>query len=164
MKGKSPMSKSWANHSFLIPCYSSNCALVEGSSQWVFRPAWTPGIPSWSAMTGPVWLVTSMLLSRGPTTGQLTSSKVRERKIHSRVQIRRGTPLCVPCTVPKIWFMYSQKWNCTALFPCPTFMYLSAIFLFPGLICLIGCSKIGILGIFKALTDTWMWKLGDRTL
>ncbi len=61
--------------------------------------------------------------------------------------------------------MYSQKWNCTASFPSPTFMYLWAIsLLFPGSICLLVCRKMDrqILGIYKSLTDTWMWKLGDR--
>jgi hypothetical protein len=45
-------------------------------------------------------------------------------------------------------------------------MYLSAIYIFSGSVCLFGCSKMGkpILGIYKSVTDTWMWKLGDRTL
>jgi hypothetical protein len=40
------------------------------------------------------------------------------------------------------------------------------IYIFPGSVCLFGCRKIGrtILGIYKLLTDTCMWKLGDRTL
>jgi hypothetical protein len=40
------------------------------------------------------------------------------------------------------------------------------IYIFQWLICLFGCSKIGrkILGIYKSLTDTWMWKLEDGTL
>ncbi len=40
-----------------------------------------------------------------------------------------------------------------------------AIYIFPGLVCLFGCSKRcrPILGIYKSLTDTWMWKLGERT-
>jgi hypothetical protein len=58
-------------------------------------------------------------------------------------------------TVLKIWFIYSQKWNCAVLFPIPTFMYLWAIYIFPGSVCLFGCSRIGrpILGIYKLLTD-----------
>ncbi len=71
-------------------------------------------------------------------------------------------------TVPKIQFMYSPKWNCLALFSIPTFLYLHicTIYIFPGTLCLFGCSKIGrsILVIHKSLTDTWMWKLEDRTL
>ncbi len=69
-------------------------------------------------------------------------------------------------TVPKIRFTYSPKWNCVASFPIPTIMYLSAIYIFPGSVCLFVSSKIGrsILGIHKSLTDTWMWKMEDRTL
>ncbi len=60
----------------------------------------------------------------------------------------------------KIRFIYSQKWNCAASFPIPTFMYLWAINIFSRSICLFGCSKIErpILGIYESLTDTWMWK------
>ncbi len=70
------------------------------------------------------------------------------------------------CTAPKTQFMWSQKWNCAASFPFLTFMYLWAIFIFPELVCLFGCSKIGrpVLGIYKSFTDTWMWKLVGRTL
>ncbi len=62
--------------------------------------------------------------------------------------------------------MYSQKWKCSASIPIPTFMYLWAIYVFPGSVRLFGCSKIGrlILGIYKTLTDTWVWKLGDKIL
>ncbi len=69
-------------------------------------------------------------------------------------------------TVPKILFMYAQKWNSSASFSISKFMYLWAIYIFPGSVCLFGCSKIGrlILGLYKSFTDTWMWKLGNRTL
>ena len=68
-------------------------------------------------------------------------------------------------TVPKIGFMYSQKWNCAPrhfqnriimfCLPISTFMYLWAIYIFPGSACLFCCSQIGrpILGIYKSLTD-----------
>jgi hypothetical protein len=45
--------------------------------------------------------------------------------------------------------MYSQEWNCAALFPIPTLMYLWAIYIFPGLVYLFGGSKIGRMGIYK---------------
>ncbi len=71
-----------------------------------------------------------------------------------------------------VWFpfMSSQKWNCAAsllpkenyriimfCLPIPTLVYI-----FPGSDCLFCCSQIFglILGIYKSLTDTWMWKLG----
>ncbi len=73
---------------------------------------------------------------------------------------------CIYCTVPKFRVMYSQKWNCADSFPVPIFMFLWVIYIFPGSISLFGCRKIDklILGIYKSPTDTWMWKLGDRTL
>jgi hypothetical protein len=69
-------------------------------------------------------------------------------------------------TVPKIRIIYSQKWNCAASFPIPTFMYLWAIYIFRGSVCLFGCSKIGgpLIGIYKSLTDTWMHRLRERSL
>ncbi len=61
-------------------------------------------------------------------------------------------------TVPKIRFKYSQKWNYVASFPIPTYMYLWAIYILPGSVCLVGCSTIGrpFLGIYKSLTYMYM--------
>ncbi len=38
-----------------------------------------------------------------------------------------------------------------------TFMFLWAIYIFPGSVCLFCCRKI-----YRSLADTWMWKLGLR--
>ncbi len=63
-------------------------------------------------------------------------------------------------TVSKIRFMYSQKWNCAALYPIPTFKYLWVIYIFSGSVCLFGCRKIGrpILGIYKSLKECGNWE------
>ncbi len=68
------------------------------------------------------------------------------------------------CTGNFIYVFPEMKQRC--IFPVHPFMYLWAIFIFPGSVCLFGYSKIGrlILGIYKSLTDTWMWRLGDRKL
>ncbi len=56
------------------------------------------------------------------------------------------------------------KQNYNVLSPNFTFMYLWAINIFPGSVCLFCCSQIGrpILGIYKSLTETWMKELGRR--
>ncbi len=72
-----------------------------------------------------------------------------------------------------VWFpfMFSQKWNCyfqnrIIMFslPVPSLTYLWEIFIFPCAVCILCCREICglILGIYKLLTDTWMWKLGLR--
>ncbi len=48
--------------------------------------------------------------------------------------------------------------------PVPTIIFLWEVYIFPGSVCLFCCTEIcgPILGIYKSLTDTWMWKLGLR--
>ncbi len=68
-------------------------------------------------------------------------------------------------------FKYSQKRKCyfqnriiMFCLPVPRLIDLWEIYIFPGLVCLFCCREICglILGIYKSLTDTWMWKLGLR--
>jgi hypothetical protein len=66
-------------------------------------------------------------------------------------------------TATKIRFMYSQKWHCAASFPISTFIYLWKIYTFPRSFLLFCASNRGpIVGIYKSLRETWMWKLGTR--
>ncbi len=65
----------------------------------------------------------------------------------------------------KIWNKYSQKRNIGASVPISTFMCLWANYIFPRRVCLFCWRKYVcwlILGIYKSLKDTWMWKLGLR--
>jgi hypothetical protein len=46
-------------------------------------------------------------------------------------------------TIPKIQNKYSQKRNCAATVPIPTFMFLWVIYIFPRSVCLFCCRKTG---------------------
>jgi hypothetical protein len=59
-------------------------------------------------------------------------------------------------TAIKTRFRHSQKWNCAASLPIPTFLYLWAIQIYTRTVNLFSCSQIDglIVGIYKSLTDT----------
>jgi hypothetical protein len=65
-------------------------------------------------------------------------------------------------TIQKIRNKYSQKGNYSASFSISILMCMWAIYIFPRSVCLFCCRKIcGLfLGIYKSLTDTWMWLIG----
>jgi hypothetical protein len=65
---------------------------------------------------------------------------------------------------PSIPIYVYPKTNCAISVQFSTFMCLWAVYIFLGSVNIISCSRIGRLnvGIYKSLTDTWIWKSGLR--
>ncbi len=74
-----------------------------------------------------------------------------------------GSHLCIPRN-ETLQPPYFQNRIIMVCLPIPTLIYLWEIYIFLGSVCLFCCSQIcgPILGIYKSLPDTWMWKLGLR--
>ncbi len=68
--------------------------------------------------------------------------------------------LIVLYAATKIPFMYSFSRNSAASIQISTFMCLWTIYIFPGSV--LQQNRQTIMGIYKSLTDTWMWKLWRR--
>ncbi len=70
-----------------------------------------------------------------------------------------ATGIFQPCN-EKVFEPFPE-WNCAASVPIPTFVFMRGIYIFPRLVCLFCCRKIvgPIVGIYRSLTETWMWKL-----
>ncbi len=118
--------------------------------------------------------------SREAATWKLVRDAQRVALFHSLLKTYRCSPEHTANEGPariqytvNVWFpfMYYQKCNCyfqnriiMFCLPVPTLIYLWEICIFPGSVCLSCCREIcgSFLGIYKSLTDTWMWKLGLR--
>ncbi len=127
------------NHQQLLkePGTLSTCHIAMGYDiEW--RDETSPYVPSRNVFTGFLRFIV-------PETN--VSWKVKRG---DRSPLSQYLSVIDEHTAPKIRFIYSHKWSCTASFPIPTFMYIWAIYIFPGSVCIFGCSKIGkpILGIY----------------
>jgi hypothetical protein len=105
---------------------------------------------------------------RFSTGGQDGASRLLQSRNRAQVKLLHvRMPHCKE-QILKIRNKYLQKRNCAATVTISTFMCLWAMYIPPQPICLFFCRKIlyvcgPILGIYKSLTATWMWKLGLRS-
>ncbi len=93
---------------------------------------------------------------RPPPTSTLSPKQAASLSFSSCVSV-------VHCTARKIPLMYSFSGNSAALAPISTFLCLWSIYS-PRIGIHISSSRIGrlVAGIYRSLTDAWMWKLGLR--
>ena len=79
-----------------------------------------------------------------------------------RIQYKCLVPIYV---FPEMKLLFpKQNYNVLSPSSYTHIQYLWEIYIFPGSVSLFCCREIcgPILGIYKSLTDTWMWKLGLR--
>ncbi len=79
--------------------------------------------------------------------------------VHGR---RETSPVITHCKekIPKFRNKYSQNRNTGVIVPISSYMRLWVIYIFPRSVCLFCWRKYicrPILGLYKSLTDTWMW-------
>jgi hypothetical protein len=99
---------------------------------------------------------------------ELTSEDRTQFRLYSDHALRSftqwtGTSVLTHCNESLI-HVFPEKELRGASVPVSTFVCLWAIYIFLGLVHIFSGRRIGrpILGIYKSLTDTWMWKLGLR--